>query len=123
VLSALSECFANVTALELAYARAPKNMKGLVMSMYLFSTALSSAIQKACTASLVDPWLIWPFAATAIAGVVLAAWFYWLYRHLDNDEFEKEGLAGDDDEALVRDRSVEGSAHGSAGDEKIAEKV
>ncbi|CZR64647.1 related to peptide transport protein [Phialocephala subalpina] len=120
VLSALSECFANVTALEIAYARSPKNMKGLVMSMYLFSTAISSAIQEACTASLIDPYLIWPFAATAIAGVVLAAWFYWLYRHLDDDEFLAEGVA-EEDQGLVRDESGSGSA-GNA-DEKVSEKV
>jgi dipeptide/tripeptide permease len=72
VLGALSECFANVTALELAYARAPRDMKGLVMSMFLFSNALSAAIQEACTPSLNDPNLIWPFAATAIAGTLLA---------------------------------------------------
>jgi len=127
VLSALSECFANVTALEIAYARAPKNMKGLVMSMFLFSTAISSAIQEACTASLVDPHLIWPFAATAIAGVVLAAWFYWLYRHLDEDEFLTEGVA--EESASVtgltredRERERERES-GEGGDERIAEKV
>ncbi|KAF8861613.1 PTR2-domain-containing protein [Acephala macrosclerotiorum] len=120
VLSALSECFANVTALEIAYARAPKNMKGLVMSMFLFSTAISSAIQEACTASLVDPYLIWPFAATAIAGVVLAAWFYYLYRHLDEDEFLTDGVA-EEDQGLVRDESGNGS--GERADEKVAEKV
>ena len=41
------------------------------MSMYLFSSALSAAIQEACTPSLNDPYLIWPFAATAIARFCL----------------------------------------------------
>ena len=65
VLSAVSECFANTTALEVAYARAPKNMKGLVTSMYLFSFALSYAIQEAVTPALVDPHLIWIFGGPA----------------------------------------------------------
>ncbi len=119
VLSALSECFANVTALELAYARAPKNMKGLVMSMFLFATALSSAIQEGATPGLIDPWLIWPFAVPAIVGVIFAAWFYWLYRGLDDQEFETEGVAGDSQENLV------GEVESQSGneDEKVANQV
>jgi dipeptide/tripeptide permease len=119
VLGALSECFANVTALELAYARAPRDMKGLVMSMYLFSNALSAAIQEACTPSLNDPNLIWPFAATAIAGFILAVWFYYLYRHLDNDEYIREGFAEENDSV---DLTRSGSGSGS-GEEVHNEKV
>lgn len=58
-LGALSECFCNVTAYELAYARAPKNMRALVMSLFLFTNALSSAVGEAITPALVDPHLIW----------------------------------------------------------------
>lgn len=91
-LGALSECFCNVTAYELAYSRAPPNMTGLVMALFLFTNAISSAISEACTPALNDPFLIWPYAATAIAGFLLAAWFYWLYRDLDNDQsdYQKE---------------------------------
>jgi len=111
VLGALSECFVNVTAIELAYARAPRDMKGLVTSMYLFSSAISAAIQEACVPSLNDPHLIWPFAGTAIAGVVLAIWFYYLYRHLDNDEYTREGVAAEGPQMpLVREYSEDGSA-------------
>jgi len=109
VLSALSECLANVTALELAYARAPKDMKGLVMSIYLFSTALSAAISEAATPGLADPHLIWAFAGTAIAGVPLAAWFYFLYRHLDDEEYVAEGLA-DADDGIANNEFVKGSS-------------
>ncbi|KII83949.1 hypothetical protein PLICRDRAFT_432976 [Plicaturopsis crispa FD-325 SS-3] len=90
VLGALSEVFANVTSYELAYARAPKNMKGLVMALCLFTTAISSAIAEACTPALADPHLIWPFVGTAVAGFVFAAIFYWMYRDLDHDEFIRE---------------------------------
>jgi len=112
VLGALSECFSNVTAIELAYARAPRDMKGLVTSMYLFAYALSAAIAEACTPALNDPHLIWPFAGTAIAGTVLLVWFYFLYRHLDNDEYVREGVAAEvrpeheDRSPLVNDEKV-----------------
>ncbi|KAJ5607590.1 hypothetical protein N7537_004209 [Penicillium hordei] len=42
-LGALSECFCNVTAYELAYARSPPSMKGLVVTVFLFIKLLSSA--------------------------------------------------------------------------------
>jgi len=124
VLSALSECFVNVTALQIAYARAPRDMKGLVTSMYLFTNALSAAIAEACTPSLNDPHLIWPFAATAIAGTVLAVWFYWLYRHLDDDEYIKEGVAAENPDGLghqaARDsESVVGDEKERVPDEKV----
>ncbi|PMD33307.1 PTR2-domain-containing protein, partial [Hyaloscypha variabilis F] len=87
VLGPLSECFANVTAYQLAYFRSPQNMVGSVLSFFLFANALSAAIQEACTPSLNDPHLIWPFVATGVGGVLLAIWFWFLYRHLDRDEF------------------------------------
>lgn len=87
VLAAASECFANVTAYEVAYARSPPNMKGLVMALFLFTTAISSAVAETCTAALVDPHLIWPFVGTAIAGVVSAVIFWFMYRDMDRDEF------------------------------------
>ncbi len=86
VLGALSECFCNVSAYELAYARAPPNMKSLVMALFLFTQALSSAIAEAVTPVLVDPKLIWPFVGTAVAGTVFAIVFYICYRHLDDED-------------------------------------
>jgi dipeptide/tripeptide permease len=58
VLSAISECFANVTAYELAYSRAPPAMRGLVMAIFLFMTALSSALGEILLPVQVDPYLV-----------------------------------------------------------------
>ncbi|KZF20928.1 PTR2-domain-containing protein [Xylona heveae TC161] len=90
ILGALSECFCNVTAYELAYARSPKHMKGLVMAIFLFMTAISSAIGEAVTPALNDPHLIWPFVGTGVAGIVLAIVFHWMYRHLNDDDFTRK---------------------------------
>ena len=54
-LGALSECFVNVTAYEIAYARSPKGMKAIVMSIFLFMTALSSALGEILTPAIADP--------------------------------------------------------------------
>ena len=58
ILGAISELFCNVTAYEMAYARAPPNMKAVVMSLFLFNTALSNALGEILVPSIVDPNLI-----------------------------------------------------------------
>ena len=47
VLIALSEIFASITGLEYAFTKAPKNMRSLVMSVFLFTSAISYALGQA----------------------------------------------------------------------------
>lgn len=47
VLIALSEIFASITGLEYAFTKAPKNMRSLVMGIFLFTSAISSALGQA----------------------------------------------------------------------------
>jgi hypothetical protein len=47
VLIALSEIFASITGLEYAFTKAPRNMRSLVMSMFLFTSAVAAAIGEA----------------------------------------------------------------------------
>lgn len=53
VLIALSEIFASITGLEYAFTKAPKNMRSLVMSVFLFMSAVAAAIGEAfvCTSN------------------------------------------------------------------------
>lgn len=94
ILSAMSECFAMTTAYEVAYTRSPDSMKGLVMALFLFTTAISAAIGEALTSVLVDPKLIYPFAIPGALGVVLAFVFAFHFRNLDKvmalEAIEKE---------------------------------
>ncbi len=92
ILGASGECFANTTSYELAYSRSPNSMKGLVFAILLFMSAISAAISEACVAALKDPYLIWPFVATAIVGFVAAAAFQYIFRnlHAEMEEEEKE---------------------------------
>ncbi|KAF2085690.1 putative MFS peptide transporter [Saccharata proteae CBS 121410] len=82
-LGALSECFCNVTAYELAYSASPKSMKALVMSLFLFTTALSSALGEILSPAITDPYLIWIWAGPAIALFVQTVIFWFKYKHLD----------------------------------------
>ncbi|GAB1316979.1 peptide transporter ptr2 [Madurella fahalii] len=58
VLTAVSEIFVNVTSYGIAYSRSPKNMKGLVSSPSLFTTAIAAAIALATAPAIRDPFLI-----------------------------------------------------------------
>jgi hypothetical protein len=62
-------------------------MKGFVMAISLFMTAISTAISLATADAIQDPYLVWAFGAPAIIGFVAAFVFYFLFRHLDEEEF------------------------------------
>lgn len=86
-LSAISECFANVTAYEVAYARAPESMKGLVVAIFLFMTALSSALGEILIPATADPWLIWIWGAPAVALAVQTVIFWFRFRHMNSENY------------------------------------
>lgn len=83
----MSEVFVNVTAYELAYARAPEHMRATVMSLFLFMTALSSALAEILIPAIADPTLVWAWAAPAIALFVQTAIFWWRHRGVNDDVF------------------------------------
>ncbi|KAE8167644.1 hypothetical protein BDV40DRAFT_284575 [Aspergillus tamarii] len=87
ILGALSELFCNVTAYELAYARAPPSMRGLVMAIFLFTTALSSALGEVLIPVTQDPYLIWIWGAPAVALAIQTILFWFRFRSLNYDEF------------------------------------
>ncbi|TRX95987.1 hypothetical protein FHL15_003129 [Xylaria flabelliformis] len=86
-LGAISEIFVNVTSYELAYARAPENMRATVISIFLFMTALSSALGEILIPAIRDPTLVWAWAAPAIALFVQTVIFVWRHRHVNEDVF------------------------------------
>ncbi|KAK8040794.1 H+/oligopeptide symporter [Apiospora phragmitis] len=87
VVTAMAEVFINVTAYGIAYTQSPKNMKGLVASINLFMSAISSILSLATSAAIKDPYLPWVFAAPTIAGAVITVAFWFTFRQLDNQEF------------------------------------
>lgn len=86
-LGAISEIFVNVTSYELAYARAPEHMRATVVALFLFMTALSSALGEILIPAIADPTLVWAWAAPAIALFVQTIIFYWKYRNVNEDAF------------------------------------
>ncbi|KAF2669276.1 PTR2-domain-containing protein [Microthyrium microscopicum] len=87
ILGAMSECFCQVTAYEIAYARSPKNMKSLVMSIFMFMNALSSALGLIVTPAIKDPGLIWVWIGPAITMFVISIFFRIQYHSMNSDDF------------------------------------
>ncbi|KIM92793.1 hypothetical protein OIDMADRAFT_46534 [Oidiodendron maius Zn] len=87
-LGGISELFVNVPAYGIAYSRAPKNMRGLVAALNLFNTAVAYAIGLACSSVIRDPFLTWDFGGPSIAGGILTIVFYYMFRHIDKEEYK-----------------------------------
>ncbi|GLA09906.1 hypothetical protein AnigIFM60653_000847 [Aspergillus niger] len=110
ILGALSEIFCNVTAYELAYARSPASMRGLVMAIFLFMTALSSALGEILLPVTEDPDLIWIWGAPAVALALQTIFFWYRFSYLNNDEFmtdEANYANSDAEETPIQPTEVE----------------
>ncbi|KAK6349409.1 hypothetical protein TWF696_005694 [Orbilia brochopaga] len=92
VLIALSEIFASITGLEYAFTKAPKNMRSLVMSVFLFTNAISAAIGEAFVSLSEDPLLVWNYGSVAIIATVGGILFWLQFRGLDAQEHELNQL-------------------------------
>ncbi|KAI0789000.1 PTR2-domain-containing protein [Irpex lacteus] len=93
VLVALSEIFASITGLEYAFTKAPKNMRSLVMSAFLFMSAISSALGEAFVPLVSDPLLVWNYGVVAVLSGVSGTIFWFQFRHLDAQDEELNEIA------------------------------
>jgi len=87
LLTAVCEILVNVTAYGLAYSRAPKNMRGLVSALNLFSTGVSFAIGLGTSYVIQDPFIVWAFGGPTIVGFILAIVFWFTFKNLDKEEY------------------------------------
>ncbi|KAI0002460.1 peptide transporter PTR2A [Russula compacta] len=92
VLIAFSEIFASITGLEYAFTKAPKNMKSLVMGMFLFTSAISSAIGEAFNPLSVDPRLVWNYGTMAVLSGIGGILFWFSFRGLDSEDAALDNL-------------------------------
>ena len=92
VLIAISEIFASITGLEYAYTKAPKNMRSLVMSLFLFMNAISAAIGEAFVSLSADPLLVWNYGVMGVLAAIGGTIFWFQYRDLDKEEDELNQL-------------------------------
>ncbi|KAI0746828.1 oligopeptide transporter [Daedaleopsis nitida] len=93
VLVAFSEIFASITGLEYAFTKAPKNMRSLVMSVFLFTTAVSAALGEAFVSLSVDPLLVWNYGVMGVLAFIAGTLFWFHFRDLDAAEDQLNDLA------------------------------
>ncbi|THU84559.1 peptide transporter PTR2A [Dendrothele bispora CBS 962.96] len=93
VLIAISEIFASITGLEYAFTKAPKNMRSLVMAIYLFTNAFGAALSEAFLPLLEDPLLSWNYGSVAIISAFGGIVFWLSVRKLDVQEDHLNNLA------------------------------
>lgn len=86
IIVAFSEIFASITALEYAFTKAPKNMRGLVTGLFFFSNAFSSAISQAFVGLATDPLLVWLYTTVAVISGAGGLAFWFTFRKLDKEE-------------------------------------
>jgi len=86
ILIASSEILTNITGLEYAYTKAPKNMRSLVMAVFLFMSAVASAIGEAFVFLSADPLLVWNYGIMGGLAAVFGVLFWFQFRHLDDQE-------------------------------------
>ncbi|SPN99809.1 related to peptide transport protein [Cephalotrichum gorgonifer] len=92
ILIGISELFTNVSSYEYAFAKAPVNMKSLVMSINLFMSAISAAIGQAFTPMSGDPLLVWNYTTIAAIAFIGGIAFYWTFGYLHEEEDELNNL-------------------------------
>jgi len=110
VLIAISEIFASITGLEYAFSKAPTNMRSLVMSFFLFMSAISAAIGQAFNPLSADPLLVWNYGSMAVISFIGGVCFYWMYRGLDKAEDHLNTLRAGTVHGMKPDPVVVGSA-------------
>ncbi|KAJ7676384.1 peptide transporter PTR2A [Mycena rosella] len=86
VLIALSEILAAITGLEYAFTKAPANMRSLVMSLFLFTSAVSAALGEGFLWLAADPLLVWNYAVMAALAGIGGGAFWVAVRKLDAQE-------------------------------------
>ena len=105
----LSEIFAAVTGTEYAFTKAPASMKAFVMSIYLLTNALGSALAIALTPTAVNPKLLWMYAGLACSCLVAGGIFWALYSRFNVTE-ESMNEIDRDREKIEVPKNREGSS-------------
>ena len=92
-LIAISEIFAAITGLEYAYTHAPASMKSIIMSLYLLTSAVGSALNFALIPVTVNPKLLWMYGSLSIVAAVTGIIFFMVFRK--ENEIEDNTSEGD----------------------------
>ena len=102
ILVALSEILASITGLEVAYAKAPENMKSFIMSLFLLTSAGGSALGILIAPLARDPYLQWMYFGLAVAAAGTGVVFWRTFGN-GGDESKKVVECAEEYELTVRE--------------------
>jgi len=77
-------------------------MKSFVMSIFLLTTAIGSAIAIALSSVSVDPKLVWMYTGIAAAAFIAGCLFWILFRRYNNLEDKMDAMEQEDPQTVVR---------------------
>ncbi|KAF3053031.1 peptide transporter ptr2 [Didymella keratinophila] len=103
ILIALSEILASITGLELAYAKAPENMKSFIMSLFLLTNAGGSALGILIAPLARDPYLQWLYFGLASAAAVTGYAFHCTFKNVTEDDAGRKIERAEEFELMSRD--------------------
>ncbi|KAL1882129.1 hypothetical protein VTK73DRAFT_2220 [Phialemonium thermophilum] len=99
VLIAFSEAFVIITGLEMAFTRAPKNLRSVISALFWLTIGIAAAICIALAGVSQDPYLVWMYGSLAIVSFVAGCVFYACFFSkrkqwsVQQDDFVIEGHA------------------------------
>lgn len=109
----MSEILASITGLEYAYTKAPTSMKSFIMSLFLLTNAVGSALGIALSPTSTNPKFVWAFAGLAIACFIAGLLFWVIFKHYNDKEDELNNIdLMDDDLHLEPVGSLQASTKG-----------
>ncbi|CAF0874988.1 unnamed protein product [Didymodactylos carnosus] len=97
---AISEIFASITGLEYAFAKAPASMKSIIMSIFLFTSAIGSALSIALIPVTKNPKLLWMYTSLAVVACIVGTIFYICFRNDDKEIITKKH----DDKEIIAEK-------------------
>lgn len=71
-------------------------MKSFVQSLYLFTSAIGSALSEALVPATGDPAIMWMYTGVSVAAVVTAGIFWTIFHKYDDEEEEMNKLDAQD---------------------------
>lgn len=95
VLIAISEVFASITGMELAYKKAPESMKSIVMALFLLTNCFASIIAFALVSVTVDPKLVWMYTGICGAMFICTILFYICHHKMDETDAAEDAIHRD----------------------------
>lgn len=107
VFIGIAEILASITGLEVAFNKAPKSMRSIVMGIFLFMSAFASALGQAFVGLSEDPLLVWNYGVIGVLAFLAGCGFWIQFRDLDKQEDELNDLQEGTIAAHRKDSDVE----------------